>query len=74
MERPECDTWHRVELFERGRWVPAPSPVAADLSADFDTPEDALAYARARYPRQEWLQHRHPVQGQFRVRRVRGQR
>lgn len=69
----ECDTWYRIELFERGRWIPAPSPVATDECADFDTREDALAYARSRYPRQEWSQHRFPVWGQWRTRRMSGQ-
>lgn len=73
MELPEYDTWYRVELFERGRWVPAPSPVAGGEAADFDTREDALAYARSRYPRQEWSQHRAPVRGQWRTRRMSGQ-
>ena len=69
----EYDTWFRVELFERGRWTAAPSPVDDSLSADFDTREDALTYARSRYPRQEWSQYRFPVRGQWRVRRVSGQ-
>lgn len=74
MELPEYDTWYRVELFgDRGRWFAAPSPVDPRQSADFDTREDALAYARLRYPRQEWSQHRAPVRGQWRTRRMSGQ-
>lgn len=70
----EYDTWFRVELYQRGRWVPAPSPVADNLSADFDTESDALAYANARYPGQRRSDLRAPVRGQWRVRQERGQR
>lgn len=69
----EYDTWFRVELFERGRWVPAPSPVDPERSADFDTEEDAHAWAHARYPGLMQSAVRAPVQGQWRVHRVRGQ-
>ena len=72
MERPEYDTWFRVELFGRGGWEPAPSPVDPELSADFDTEEDAHAWAHARYSGLMSSALRSPVWGQWRVRRVRG--
>lgn len=68
----ESDAWVRVELFERGRWVPAPSPVAENAAADFDAEDDARAFAEARYPGQEWSWFRAPVRGQWRIRRVHG--
>jgi len=70
----EYDTWFRVELFGPRGWEAAPSPADDTESADFDTEADALAYARARYPRQESSALRSPVWGQFRVHRVRGSR
>jgi hypothetical protein len=42
-------------------------------SADFDTEEDAHAYAHARYPGLMRSAYRAPVRGQWRVRRVSGQ-
>ncbi len=71
----EHDTWYRIELFGRGGWKPAPSPVDPELCDDFDTESDALAYGRGRYlMRNEHAGFRSPVWGQWRVQRVKGLR
>lgn len=73
MARPEYDTWFRIELYLRGRWVPAPSASDHSRSADFDTEDEARSIAELRFPRNEWSWLRSPVRGQWRIRRVQGQ-
>lgn len=70
----EHDTWYRIELFGRGGWKPAPSPVDPELCDDFDTESDAHAWAHARYPGLMHSAFRAPVWGQWRVQRVKGLR
>lgn len=69
----EYDVWFRVELYQGGRWVAAPSASDLDRAADFNTEAEAVAYASYRYPGQRRSDYRAPVRGQWRVRRVRGQ-
>lgn len=74
MERPEYDSWYRIEIFGRRGWIPAPSADDDTRSADHDSEDAALADARSRFPGQESSALRSPVWGQWRVLRVRGQR